>query len=266
MSTAFDWPSAPDAEFAVIGHPVSHSLSPQMHAAAYRFHHLPYRYVAIEVPPGEVGIALEHLRESGYRGVNVTVPHKAEALAWAITADDFSTRVGAANTFNLPDRSCINTDGPGFIRSISDLKPGRCLLLGAGGSSRAIALALVEAGWEVAIYNRTPKNAVALVQDLAISAQILQHPIAAGCSLVINATSSSLRGDSIPVDWQGASAGAVAYDLMYDANPTPFLTEAGGRGLTTIDGRSLLVHQGALAFTWWTGLAAPIDAMTREIQ
>jgi shikimate dehydrogenase len=235
-----------------------------MHQAAYRALDLAYRYVAIDVEPGQVGAALEHLADLGYRGVNVTVPHKEEALHWAHDVEPFARRVRAANTVDLVKRSCINTDAPGFLETIAS-GPGKALILGAGGSSRPICLAMFENGWDIHIYNRTRSKACDMIQDLNIEAKILDGHVVAGCDLIVNTTSASLKGESLAIDWSGIAVDATAYDLMYGDGPTPFLIDAKRRGLRTIDGRTLLVAQGALAFEWWTGLAAPREAMMRAL-
>src|SRR4051812_47461733 len=109
MNEVFEWRDAPAADFAVIGDPVSHSLSPRMHMAAYAEMGLPFRYVAIRVRKGEVAPALERLRSMGYKGANVTVPHKDEVLGWCKTVQPLAAHVRAANTLWLHDRECINT-------------------------------------------------------------------------------------------------------------------------------------------------------------
>lgn len=265
MNEVFEWRTAPAADFAVIGHPVTHSLSPRMHQAAYAALGLNYRYLAIDVPTGEVAAALDHLRELGYRGINVTVPHKEEAMSWATDVESFSLHVRAANTFNLPRRACINTDAPGFMGTFRS-EPGRALVLGAGGSARSICLALSDAGWQIRLYNRTAAKATALFQQLRLTGSVVDVPNARGCDLIVNTTSASLQGETIPIDWTGANPEALAYDLMYAAGPTPFLLDAQSHGLAIKDGRALLVAQGALAFEWWTGLKAPLDVMARAIE
>jgi shikimate dehydrogenase len=259
MSASYQ--EAPDADFAVIGDPVSHSLSPRMHQAAYAALGLPYRYVAIQVALGEVGAALDHLAERGYRGVNVTVPHKEEALNWARSAEGFAAKVRAANTVNLRERSCINTDAPGFLETLRPFGFERksVLVLGAGGSARAIVAALVDDGWGVSIFNRTAAKAEELA--LSFGGTAVSCPDPNGASLIVNTTSASLQGEEIPCDWSQAPVGAVAYDLMYASEPTPFLRSASAHGLRMLDGLDLLVAQGALSFEWWLGIPAPRKAM-----
>jgi len=269
MNSSFPWREAPEAEFGVIGDPVAHSLSPRMHTAAYQALGLIYRYVAIQVPTGEVAAALTHLGTLGYKGINVTVPHKEEALAWATHVEPLARRVRAANTLRLADKACINTDAPGFLDTLTAFDPRRrtALLLGAGGSARAIAVALLTAGYNLFLYNRTASRAEALADELKIPAyQIRDTADPTGASLIVNTTSASLNNDKLPIQWDRADKGALAYDLMYAKEPTPFLNSAAQRGLATIDGRAMLVAQGARSFKWWLGIDPPRDVMLKAIQ
>jgi shikimate dehydrogenase len=264
---AYEWREAPAADFAVIGNPVSHSLSPPMHQAIYRTLQLPYRYVALRVEAEEVSTALDFLVQKGYLGVNVTVPHKREALEWAKEIEPFAREVGSANTVDLVNRSCINTDAPGFIKTLGPLQiqDKTVLVLGAGGSARALVAILAKRGWNIKIYNRT----VARAQELAEhhgSVRVVEAPDPNGVQLILNTTSASFDGEAPPVLWDRASLEAVAYDLMYSKTLTPFLTEANQRGLRLVDGIPLLVAQGALSFEWWTGLKAPEREMESALR
>jgi shikimate dehydrogenase len=267
MSLAFSWREAPVADFAVIGDPVEHSLSPRMHQAAYKALRLPCKYVAVHVPRGEVMEALDHLTALHYRGVNVTIPHKEQALAWSRHRDRLAERLGAANTLRLADRSCINTDLPGFWDTLAnvELPNRRALVLGAGGSARSVVLSLIQRGFEVAVWNRTRSNAEAMVTGLGVQAEILSKPELTDAGLVVNTTAASLQGSNIPLEWDGLRQHALCYDLMYSDGPTPFLAEAGRRGFQTMDGRPLLVAQGARSFEYWLDMRAPRDVMLQAI-
>lgn len=260
MNRPYSWREAPRADFAVIGDPVAHSLSPAMHSAAYLRLSLDFRYIAIHVTPGEVAEALDHLSEMGYQGINVTVPHKEEVLTWA-RGDDFSLRARAANTLRLTDRTAINTDAPGFLDTLEGRVPpgAQVLMIGAGGSARALAIALVEAGYRVRIQNRTFSKA----QDIAevSGAMAVQDLDPRGAELILNSTSASLSGAELPIPWERANPGALAYDLAYAPDKTPFMAAAERHGLRTTDGRELLAAQGARSFEWWLGIPAPREAM-----
>lgn len=263
------WQNAPDdAQFAVIGDPVKHSRSPRMHQAAYDELGLPYRYVALHVPVSEVHAALTHLADLGYQGVNVTVPHKEEALRWASEAEPLAKKVRAVNTLRLRDGAGINTDAGGFIDTLYDrgVQPGKALLLGAGGSARALAYALAQEDWELLVYNRTQEKAEQMVADLEIEAKVVAKPNPDGAHLIVNTTSASLQGQDIAVKWENASPYALAYDLMYGDEPTRFLARAREHKLRTCDGSALLVAQGARAFEWWLGVPAPREAMAAAIR
>lgn len=262
MTTAYSWHDAPPADFAVIGDPVAHSLSPQMHTAAYQALNLDYRYIAIQVPPGEVGAALERLREAKYRGVNVTVPHKEEAIGWCAHIDAFCDQVRAVNTIDLRRRAGINTDANGFLATLEGVPVRSVLMLGAGGSARSIGRALVRDGWEVRIWNRTHEKAEELARLAGATAVEEADPT--GASLLLNTTSASLTGNDLPVLWDRAEKDALAYDLAYRSSP--FLKTAAEHGMRTLDGLPMLVEQGALSLEWWTGLRAPRTAMAAAVQ
>lgn len=259
--TPYLWREAPKADFAVIGDPVDHSLSPQMHEAAYKALGLPFHYVAILVPKGEVGAALDHLRELDYRGVNVTVPHKEEVIAWCKHVDAFCEQVQSVNTVDVRRRAGINTDANGFLATLASVPVGNVLMLGAGGSARSIARALVRDGWTVRIWNRTHEKAVELAR--LVGASIADEADPTGASLILNTTSASLDGQELPVLWDRADKDALAYDLAY--GQSPFLQTAASRGLKTMNGLPMLVEQGALSLEWWTGETAPRDVMMAAI-
>lgn len=264
----FHWSEAPAADFAVIGDPVTHSLSPRMHDAAYAACGLPYRYVAIQVGRGEVSEALEVLRMQGYKGINVTVPHKEEALLWAQNVEPLAARVRAANTLRLADRACINTDAPGLLDTLKDFNPRTktALLLGAGGTARAVAVALLSVGYELRIHNRTLSKALNLAQELSLPPDsVLESADPSGAALMVNTTSASLQNDDLPILWDRVEVDALAYDMMYAKGSTPFLRSASAHGLETADGLPMLVAQGARAFEWWLGLVAPRKVMLEAI-
>jgi shikimate dehydrogenase len=269
MTQVFEWKDAPEAEFAVIGDPVSHSLSPRMHAAAFSALGLPYRYVAVRVPSREVVPALQCLASLGYRGINVTVPLKEAVMGWLASVDDFAREARAVNTIRVSNRSGINTDGDGFLDTVAELglrPPGRVVLLGAGGSARGVALALKRQGFELAVFNRTRENAEKMLSQLGVEAELLKAPDPAGAALVVNTTSAHFASAKLNVDWSSANPDAVAYDLMYGDSSCDFLDGARARGLRTVDGLGLLVAQGARSLEWWLGVTPSREAMRRAIE
>lgn len=265
--TPFEWRQAPAGDFAVIGDPITHTLSPAMHTAAYRSLGLDYRYHAIHVKSGEVSAAMDHLRSLGYRGVNVTVPHKQEVIGWLKDCDAFAVRVQAANTVGMKDRYGFNTDAPAFLETLKllNVEPGEpALVLGAGGSARAIIAALAEEGYPLRIWNRTRQRAEELVEDLEIEAAVWDAPELLDAKLIVNATSASLSDESVEIEWTHAMPGLIAYDLSY--NGSAFFRDAEAHDVRVVDGKGLLVMQGALALEWWLDVEAPRDAMWEAIR
>lgn len=269
MTTVFRWQDAPEADFAVIGDPIAHSLSPRMHAAAYEALGVHYRYVAVRVPVGQVGRALDRLSGLGYRGVNVTLPHKEAALSWLNESDPIAQRLRACNTLKPVERKGTNTDAPGFTDTLTALglkKGSRALMIGAGGSARAVASAIDEAGVHLTVYNRTRENATRLISELGIWAEQVDHPDVTGYDLVVNTTSAHHEGAEVHLDWSKAHPSAVAYDLTYLPILTPFLEPAAKAGLKCVDGKPMLVAQGARSLEWWLGVPAPREVMAKAIE
>jgi shikimate dehydrogenase len=239
-----------------------------MHNAAFDALGLDWRYVKLPVPPELFAETVRALPGSGFRGANVTIPHKHAALELADERTPAAAAIGAANTLTFLDGGGIeadNTDAPGFLAALGEDPRGmRALVLGAGGAGRAVAWALRDAGAaEVAVWNRTPERATKLANDLGATA--ILRP--ATCDLLVNATSVGLK----PRLGEARTLGAlqldeldpppIVVDLVYGEEPTPLLDWAARGGARTVDGLEVLVRQGALSFQRWTGLEPPIDAM-----
>lgn len=255
MGEFYEWRDAPDAEFAVIGDPIAHSWSPRIFQAAFSASLLSCRYVAVRVPKGELALALQHMSAKGYRGVNVTVPLKEEAFA---TTNSLEVH-GAVNTVRLPDLESTSTDGPGLVAALRQLGSGpNLLLLGAGGTVRSVITSLLANGFKVSIWNRSMPRASQLVNDLGITVPIIEQAATSGFDTVINATSATLDGKTVPVDWSGEG---LAMDLMYGSDPSPFLRFAEEAGWMAVDGREMLVQQAALSYQFWFGHLPNIEAM-----
>lgn len=265
MSSFFEWRDAPEGDFAVLGDPIAHSSSPQMHEAAFRALDLPYSYHRIRVPGGELDEALAKLAARGYRGVNVTIPLKGEAANWASGLDDLSRQCGAVNTLRLESGEGINTDAPGFMDTLAGagLEGREAVLLGAGGAARAVALALHRGGYNLRVFNRTRERADALLRELGLPGSVIDEPTAEGADLIVNATSASLTDLRLPILWAGARPSALAYDLAYGRSA--FVDEARSHGLRAMDGAEMLVAQGARSFEFWLGLTAPRDLMREAL-
>lgn len=258
----------------VIGDPVAHSLSPVFQQAAFDALNIPVRYELLHTPAGQLDDRLRELRDGQFSGANVTVPHKEFFVSAVDELSDVATRVGAVNTIICKDGRLLgdNTDVHGFAASLHDqgfpFAGSDAIVLGAGGASRGVVVALLDNGiGTITIANRTRQRAERLIDDLGdprLAACDLESAVrhARGVRLLINATSVGWGDTRMPVDpaiFSAVDAAAIAYDLTY--RDTPFLIEAKRSGLRTIDGLSMLVHQGARAFELWTGQTAPIEIM-----
>jgi shikimate dehydrogenase len=264
----FEWRDAPRGDFAVVGDPISHTWSPRLHEAAYRASSLPYRYRAIRVYAEEFDDAIARLTEIGYRGVNVTLPLKEAAYWWAQDVDEASRPYGALNTLELESRRGTNTDAPGFLRALASEKiapHARALVLGAGGSARTVARALVSAGHEVWLWNRTEARAEELARSFSPELPLADKPHVAGFHLLVNATSATTTGEAFEVDWKDPCTDALAFDLAYGPEPTPFVAAARAAGIRACDGARMLLEQAALSFEWWLGIPASREAMWRAL-
>jgi shikimate dehydrogenase len=252
----------------VLGHPVRHSRSPAMHEAAYRALGMEdWHYQLLPVPPALFEETVRALPGAGFLGANVTIPHKEAALALADEATPAARAIGAANTLTFEPGGAIhaeNTDAPGLIAALPGSAKGRsALVLGAGGSARAVVWALLDAGAsEVRVWNRTPERAQALC------AEIGGTPVrdAAPADLLVNCTAAGLEQPSqtfkeLPISAEGIRDYGWVVDLVYAAGETAIVMAALGAGRTAIDGLEILVRQGALSFERWTGREAPLDAM-----
>jgi shikimate dehydrogenase len=248
----------------VLGDPVRHSRSPAMHNAAFEALGLDWRYVKLPVAADLFAETVRALPESGYRGVNVTIPHKEAALALADDASEAARAIGAANTLTFADGAirADNTDGVGLLAALPrDPRGMSALVLGAGGAGRAAAWALREAGARVSVWNRTLARAQACADDLGVTS--VAEPTSA--ELVVHATAVGLRpGDSredLPL--AGIDRPELAVELVYGEHETPFQAWAEAAGAEVVDGLEVLVRQGALALELWTGREAPLEAMRR---
>jgi len=247
---------------------VGHSRSPAIQNAAFREVGLDWRYVRLPVPPELFDETVRALPMSGYRGANVTIPHKHAALALADERSAAAAAIGAANTLLFSEEGKVqadNTDAPGFLAALDEDPAGkRALVLGAGGAGRAVTWALREAGAaEVAVWNRTPERAAALADELGV--RHAERPGA--CDLLVNATSVGLepplRGDEAlhALGLDGVDPPPMVVDLVYSEEPTALLEWARRGGSRTVDGLEVLVRQGALSFERWTGREAPLETM-----
>jgi len=251
----------------VAGWPVAHSRSPAMFAPALEQLGLDWRYVRLPLPPERFAETARVLAASGYRGINVTLPHKRAAHDLADELTDAAAAIGAVNTLTYADGRIEgdNSDAGGFLDALgADPAGWRCVVLGAGGSARAVVWALREAGAaEVSIWNRTAERAAALAGDLGV--RHAATPEAA--DLIVNCTSVGIdqsvgEAEAVAaVGLAGVDPPARFFDLTYGPEPTPLGRWAAAGGATVGDGLEMLVRQGARSLERWTGAPAPLDAM-----
>lgn len=265
--------SAPPPLAGVIGWPVGHSRSPAIHGCWLRRHGLPGWYVAMAVAPETAERALRALPALGFAGANVTLPHKELALAVADTASDRAKRIGAANTLVIRDGAihADNTDAFGFLENLRQsaagwrADAGPALVLGAGGAARAVAVALIDAGCpDLRLVNRTRARAEAVAEGVGGPVTVLDWSEAeaamAGAATLVNTTSLGMEGQPpLTLRLDAAAPAALATDIVYTPLETPFLTAAAARGLRTVDGLGMLLHQARPGFAAWFGVEPRVD-------
>lgn len=282
----------PPVRLGVIGHPVAHSLSPEMQNAALVDSKLKMRYARFDIEPGNLKAALETFAKEDFIGANLTVPHKIAGLALVDEANETARKIGAINTIKFEDGKArgFNTDGRGFARAIReefsvDLRDLRILLVGAGGAARAIALECAKENCErLVIANRDVAKGAALceqlreffngprvlgpvprLQAIGLDEAALRFQIA-NVDLVVNATPLGLaRSDFPPIPARLLAPHLMIYDTVYSAGPTKFVSSAIEAGARATNGLAMLLHQGALAFEIWFDRPAPLGAMRKAL-
>ena len=269
----------PIPRYAVLGHPVAHSLSPRIHAAFGAQTGIALGYAAIDADAGGLQDALRTFAESGGVGANLTLPLKQRAAALCASLSERARRAGAVNTLARKPDGWFgdNTDGVGLVRDVTgrqglDLRGRRTLLLGAGGAARGVAPALLDAGiGDLFVVNRTAEHADALADALGEPGRV--HPryrndlaSLGEFDLVINATSAVREGavPELPMSLVGARTAAI--DLSYGEVAIPFLAWARATGAReAIDGLGMLVEQAAESFALWHGVRPETDAVYAEL-
>lgn len=268
--------TVPPARLVILGHPIAHSLSPIMQTAALRAIGVPLTYQALDVPPEQLDATLDALARE-HAGGNVTIPHK-EHVARRARCTPLAVRVGAVNTFWHDAGELIghNTDVAGAVAVLQSLKPGglrdtTCVLLGAGGSSAAVLVALTMLDCpDIALSARTPERAERLSARVGVPVRIVANAAdleaeARHAGLIINATPIGMHDDRMPIDPQRMAPDAVAFDLVYRKELTSWIRACRAAGHAAEDGRRMLLEQGAAAFTCWFGQPAPFDVMANAL-
>lgn len=269
---------------AVIGSPIAHSLSPAMHNAAIRAAQLDFLYIALPVLPASLGDGVRGLRALGFRGFNVTLPHKSAILPFLDEIDDAARTVGAVNTVVCEDGKLkgFNTDVEGFLSALKahgfSLRNKNVVLFGAGGAARALLYGLLKEGAaNVTIGVRNIKKVRPLLQVFSKYGELCAfdwHDAAFARAVkdalvLINATPLGMSPNTKtlpPVPWDAVRTGAFFCDLIYTPKKTLFLQRAAMLDCPTLNGEAMLVRQGAAAFTLWTGIKPDIFVMTRALQ
>jgi shikimate dehydrogenase len=256
--------------FAVFGDPVGHSLSPVMHNSALAQTGLKGIYLAFRV--GDIAAAVDGIRGLGIRGVSITIPHKVGVMKYLDEVEALAAEIGAVNT--VVNRGGIlhgyNTDCPGAVTALLEkiiIKDKRVAIVGAGGGARAIGFGINQEGGRLTVINRSGQRGQKLADDLGCNFKLLAEVKELCYDVIINTTSVGMtpHEDKTPVKPELIEAGTVVMDTVYNPLQTQFLKDAAKAGCATIDGASMLVHQGAVQFEMWTGEKAPVDVMRRAV-
>lgn len=260
----------------VIGWPVEHSRSPRLHGYWLETNEIDGAYVPLAVPPQEFEHVLRTLPALGFKGVNITVPHKEEALRIVDEATALARRIGAVNTVIVREDGSLlgdNTDAFGFIENLRKSAPAwdptaaPAAVLGAGGAARAVIAALLEAGVpEIRLYNRTFARATELAAFDPARVKALPWEMRsdqlADIGLLVNTTTLGMGDGSLPLSLETLSPEALVTDIVYVPLETPLLRAARERGNPVVDGLGMLIHQARPGFEAWFGLApVPTEAL-----
>jgi shikimate dehydrogenase len=263
----------------IVGWPVAHSRSPVIHKFWLDAHRIPGTYVPLAVTPERLPAALRGLVALGFRGCNVTQPHKLDVMAHLDRVNETARRIGAVNTIVVEEDGTLsgfNNDGNGFVQSLRDARPdwrgdtGPALILGAGGAARAVLVALLENGVpEVLIANRTQEKAQAMAKEFGPAVKAIdwarRNDAMADLALLVNATDRGMTGKSaLDVAMDRLPAAALVGDLIYTPPETPFLLQARERGNLTVNGLGLLLNQARLGFQAWFGVLPGVTPELRD--
>jgi shikimate dehydrogenase len=261
----------------ITGWPVGHSRSPRLHGFWLERYGIDGAYVPLPIDPAHFPAAIRGLMLAGFAGVNVTIPHKIAAFAMCDDVDDSARRAGAVNTIVFKDRRITgsNTDGWGFLESLRangvDPAAGPALILGAGGSTRAVAAVLLRLGVRVTLANRTRARAETLARELAGLPGLRVIDWAArdralpDHALLVNTTSLGMAGNlPLEIDLDRAARGLSVTDIVYVPLETPLLAAARARGIRCVDGLGMLLYQAVPGFRAWFGVDPVVDEALRR--
>jgi shikimate dehydrogenase len=263
----------------VCGHPVAHSRSPAIHGHWLARYGIAGSYKAVDVAPGDFADFVRRIGDNGYAGGNVTIPHKEAACKLVARRDQAAEEIGAVNTLWFEDGELCggNTDAMGFTANLDeqalgwDTKRGAAVVLGAGGAARAVLFALRERGYrDIRVVNRTVARAVELADrfgtGVTAHAPDAASELLSDADLLVNTTALGMHGNAeIPVDPAALPDSAVVTDIVYVPLETPLLAAARRRGLKTVDGLGMLLHQAVPGFERWFGKKPEVDAELRGL-
>jgi len=265
--------------FAVIGDPIDHSLSPNIHSAAFRELDLDSSYIAYRIPKGELEEGIEGLKKIKIDGFNITIPHKIEMMKYLDKIDESCSLIGAVNTVSNKDGVLkgYNTDMDGFLEPFKkkklNIEGTKVLLLGAGGAARAIVAGFAkEKANSITVANRTIEKANNLA-EFAKSIRLDAIPVkiedvkdtAENYDIIVNATSIGLKNESSIISLQGIDEKTIVYDIVYMPMNTDFIKKAKEEKATIIYGYEMLLGQAVKAFEIWHGIEAPYNAMKKAL-
>jgi len=265
--------------FAVIGDPIDHSLSPNIHNAAFRELDLDCTYIAYKIPKNELNDGLGALKKIKISGFNVTIPHKIDIMKFLDDVDEDSKLIGASNTVTNQNDvlTGYNTDMQGFLEPIIqrefDIKKSNVLLYGAGGAARAIIVAFArQNAKKVTIVNRTiekGKELVELAKKLGLIAEVISYEKLSEYNnkydFIINSTSIGMKGENFPITEELIDENSVVYDIVYKPINTDLIKKAKNANSTIIYGYEMLLGQAARSFEIWMDKKPPYDAMKKAI-
>jgi len=262
----------------VLGWPVSHSLSPRLHGHWLREYRVDGAYLPLKVEPEKLPEALRGLIALGFRGANVTLPHKERALELCAEVTERAARIGAVNTLVVRDGHLEgdNSDGFGFLENLKERadawqpEQGPAVVLGAGGAARAILVALLDAGVpEIRLLNRTRSRAESLAEDLGGPIQPLDwgswERALEGAALLVNTTSLGMQGQPpLDIELDALPRSALVNDIVYVPLETRLLAAARVRGNPVVDGLGMLLHQARPGFESWFGVSPSVTPALRR--
>ena len=267
----------------VIGHPIEHSMSPAMHNAALKELALDYIYLAFDVPPRDLETTVLEFKKRGFRGINVTIPHKETIMKYLDQIDPLAKKIGAVNTIKNQEGNLIgkNTDAFGAKRALInagfEIKEKKVLILGAGGAARAVSFALSDESDKIFICDIIEKRAIALANELKDKMKIKAvgknfkyealKSLVFDVDILINATPVGMYPDvnKTPISKDLLAEHLFVYDVIYNPLNTQLLKDASKIGCKTLNGIEMFINQGALAFEWWTDTKPNTNVMKKTI-